>query len=128
MLKVSNEIKMQNKITHQYAQRYLGLAAIREVSDLTPQSIRLLSFKMTRGVVTAKTDADKASKETNDGISIEGIIFGDRDKLDSFLTEYVVKLENSPIFNSVSVQKKSIVTFKKNEVLNFTLSAKIGKP
>jgi len=133
VLNAANEIKMQRKIAHQYAQKYLGLAAIGEISDLTPQNISLISFKMggggknAEGSAAPKTDADKAPKETTDEVAIEGIIFGKKDLLDSDLTQYVVKLENSPIFSKVSVQKKELVTFNRNEVIHFVLSAKTGK-
>ena len=126
VLKLSNEVKMQKKIAHQYVQKYLSLAAISEISDLTPQNIRLISFKMAEGSAALKTDADKTAKEATDGVLIEGIIFGNKNKLDSSLTNYVMTLENSPMFKQVSVQKNSIVTFKKNEVLQFTLNAKTG--
>jgi len=118
----ADKARMQKIIIHQYAQKYLGLAAIGEVSDLTPPNVRLLSFKMTAGSSTSKNEAP------SDGIAIEGIILDTKDKLDSDLSQYVIKLENSPMFKQVSVQKNSIVTFKKDEVLNFILSAKTGKP
>jgi hypothetical protein len=124
--KTADEVKTQRKITRQYAQRYLGLAAIGEVSDLTPQNIRLISFKITEGSVSPKANADKTPQETSDGVTIEGVIFGDRNMLDSLLAQYVMKLENSPMLSKVSIQKNNVVTFKKNEVLQFTLSAKIG--
>ena len=124
--KTADEVKTQRKITRQYAQRYLGLAAIGEVSDLTPQNIRLISFKITEGSVSPKANADKTPQETSDGVTIEGVIFGDRNMLDSLLAQYVMKLENSPMLSQVSIQKNNVVTFKKSEVLQFTLSAKIG--
>jgi Tfp pilus assembly PilM family ATPase len=133
VLNAANEIKMHRKIAHQYAQKYLGLAAIGEISDLTPQNIRLISFKMgvvnkvAEGSAAPKTDADKTPKETTDDVAIEGIIIGKKDLLDSNLTQYVVKLENSPMFSKVSVRKKELVTFNKNEVIHFILSAKTGK-
>ena len=120
---MADKAKMQNTIAHQYAQRYLGLAAIGEVSDLTPSNVRLLSFKITEGGVATKNEAGGAG----DGVAIEGIIFDKKDKLDSDLSQYVIKLENSPMLSKVSVQKNSIVTFQKSEVLNFALSAKTGK-
>jgi hypothetical protein len=117
----SNKAKIQKIIAHQYAQRYLGLAAIGEVSNLTPSNVRLLSFK-----ITEEGDATK-NEAASYGVAIEGIIFDKKDKLDSDLSQYVIKMENSPMFSKVSVQKNSIITFKKDEVLNFTLSAKTGK-
>ena len=124
--KMADEVKTQKKIIHQYVQRYLGLAAIGEVSDLTPQNISLISFKIAEGSVSSGTNADKTRPETSDGVTIEGVIFGDRNMLDSLLAQYVMKLGNSPMLSKVSIQKNNFVTFKKSEVLQFTLSAKIG--
>ena len=124
--KMADEVKKQKKMTRQYVQRYLGVAAIGEVSDLTPQNIHLINFKITEGSVLPKAAADKTPQEKSDGVTIEGVIFGDRNMLDSLLTQYVMKLENSPMFSKVSIQKNNVVTFKKSEVLQFTLSAKIG--
>ena len=124
--KIADEVKTKKKMTRQYVQKYLGVAAIGEVSDLTPQNISLISFKIVQRSVSPKNNANKTPQETSDGVTIEGVIFGDRNMLDSLLAQYVMKLENSPILNQVSVQRNNIVTFKKNEVLQFTLSAKIG--
>jgi hypothetical protein len=125
--KVAEEVNTKKKNYSQYVQRYLGVAAIGEVSDLTPQNIRLISFKITEGSVSSpKAAADKTPKETSDGVTIEGVIFGDKNALDSLLAQYVMKLENSPMLSKVSIQKNSITTFKKSEVLQFTLNAKIG--
>jgi hypothetical protein len=124
--KIADEIKTKKKMTRQYVQKYLGVAAIGELSDLTPQNISLISFKMIEGSISPKANADKIPQETSDGVTIEGVIFGDRNMLDSLLAQYVMKLENSPMFSKVSIQKNNVVTFKKSEVLQFTLSAKIG--
>jgi hypothetical protein len=124
--KTADEVKTQRKMTRQYAHRYLGVAAIGEVSDLTPQNISLISFKIIEGSISPKTNADKTQQEVSDGVTIEGVIFGDRNMLDSLLAQYVMKLENSPMLSKVSIQKNNVVTFKKSEVLQFTLSAKIG--
>jgi hypothetical protein len=96
------------------------------VSDITPENIRLISFKISEESASPKVTADKTTKEAGDGVTIEGVIFGDRSMLDSLLAQYVMKLENSPMLSKVSIQKNSIITFKKSEVLQFTLSAKIG--
>jgi Tfp pilus assembly PilM family ATPase len=124
--KMANEIKTQRNISRQYAQRYLGAAAIGEVTALTPQNIRLINFGITTGSGSPKDNTDKTAKETIDGVIIEGVILGESNVLNSLLAQYVMKLENSPMLRQVSVQKSSIITFKKSEVLHFTLSAKIG--
>ena len=125
--KIADEVKMKRKIARQYAQRYLGMAVIGEVSDITPSNIHLISLKITEGKALPKAD-DKTPKETKEGteVIIQGVISGTSNMLDSSLSQYVMKLENSPMLKQVAIQKNSIVTFKKNEVLHFILSAKIG--
>ncbi len=125
--KMANEVKTQKQISRQYVQRYLGVATIGEFAALTPQNIRLINIKInTGGIGLAKINPDKTAKETGDDIIVEGVIFGERDVLDSSLAQYVMKLENSPMLRQISVQKSGIITFKKSEVLHFTLSAKLG--
>ncbi|HEX7415873.1 MAG TPA: pilus assembly protein PilM [Smithellaceae bacterium] len=124
--KIADEVKTQRNISRQYAQRYLGVAAIGEVTALTPQNIRLINFRITTGSGSPKDNTDKTAKETGDGVIIEGVILGESNVLDSLLAQYVMKLESSPMLRQVSVQKSGNITFKKSEVLHFTLSAKIG--
>ena len=127
--KLANDVKMQRKISRQYAERYLGMAVIGEISALTPDNIRLNNLKIIMSASsTVKDKTDKAAKEeTAEGITMEGIINGDRNILDSYLAQYIMKLNNSPMLRQVSVYKNSIVNFKKNDVLQFTISAKTGK-
>ena len=125
--KMAQEVKANKQISHKYAQRYLGMAAIGEIAVVTPQNIRLINFKINApGSAAPKVVPDKTTKETIDDVMVEGVIFGEREMLDSLLAQYVMKLENSPMFRGISVQKSGIVTFKKSEVLHFTLNAKIG--
>jgi hypothetical protein len=121
-----DKLKMQKTMVQQYVQRYLGLAAMEEVSDLTPQNIRLLNFRTAQGNDTSKNDP-KAPKEAGNSIFIEGIIFDKKDNLEPELSKYVLKLGGTQIFSGVTVQKKDITTFKKNDVLHFTLNARTGK-
>ena len=121
------EVKAKKQISHQYAQRHLGVATIGEISVLTPDNIRLTSLKINTGSSNPpKENPDKVAKEISEDVILEGVVSGDHNMLDSSLAQYVVKLENSPILRQVSVQKSSVMTIKKVEVLYFTLSAKIG--
>jgi len=120
------EVKAKKQILRQYAQRHLGAATIGEISELTPDNIRLISLKINTGNNPPKENPDKAAKEISEDVILEGVVNGDRNILDSSLAQYVTKLENSPMLRQVSVQKSSVITIKKVEVLYFTLSAKIG--
>lgn len=125
--KMAQKVKAHSQISRQYAQKYLGVAAIGEIAAVTPENIRLINFKIKApGSTAPDVGSDKTTKETTDDVMVEGVIFGEREMLDSLLAQYVMKLENSPMFRKLSVQKSGIVTFKKSEVLHFTLNAKVG--
>jgi Tfp pilus assembly PilM family ATPase len=123
---MAEEVKAKKQISRQYTQRHLGMATIGEISVLTPDNIRLISLKINTGNNPPKENPDKAAKEISEDVILEGVVSGDRNMLDSSLAQYVLKLENSPILRQVSVQKSSVMTIKKVEVLYFTVSAKIG--
>jgi hypothetical protein len=120
------EVKAKKQLSRQYVQRHLGAATIGEISALTPDNIRLINLKISTGNNPPKENPDKAAKEISEDVILEGVVSGDRNMLDSSLAQYVMKLENSPMLRQVSVQKSSVITIKKVEVLYFTLSAKIG--
>jgi Tfp pilus assembly PilM family ATPase len=126
--KLAYDVKMQRQISVQYAERYLGMAIIGEISASTPENIRLVNLKIiTSRSNIVKDKTDKMAKEETDGITWEGLITGNRNMLDSYLAQYIMKLGNSPMLHQVTVNKSNIVNFKKNDVLQFTMSAKAGK-
>ena len=119
---LKEKVKVKKELSRQYTQRYLGVATIGDIAMLTPGNIHLIKLKISMGINPPKVNPDKAAKEVSEDVILEGVVYGDRKMLD----QYVTNLENSPILSQVSVQKSSVVTIKKVEVLYFTLSAKIG--
>ena len=133
--------KDQQQIMKAYSEKYVGMAVISELSALTPANIHLISVKAqlgsvatgkssetskTSGTEPAKEAIKEPAKENPRSVVIEGVIFGDRKMLDSMLAGYIVKLESSPIFQMIKVQKNTVEPFKKNDVLHFIIDAKIG--
>ena len=125
--KLAHDVKIKRQLSQQFADRCLGMSAIGEISALTPRNIRLINLKISMTNHSAKEKTDKTAKEETDGVILEGLITGDRNMLDSDLAQYVMKLANSQMLRQVSVQKNSIINFRKNDALQFTLSAKLGK-
>ena len=117
---LADELKMRREVNRQYAQRYKGVALIGELSSLTPENIKFLRIKMSSPV------SGTPEEKKDEGVIIEGVVLGDRNLLDSLLTQYVLKLENSPMLQGVSLEKSSIANFRKKEILQFTIKAKIG--
>jgi hypothetical protein len=56
---------------------------------------------------------------------VDGVIFGNRRTLESSLAGYIMKLQASPIFRQISIQKNSVERIKKRDVLRFTINMKI---
>jgi hypothetical protein len=122
---LANEVKSKKQISRQYAERYMGMAVIGEITTITPDNIKLINLKIFSPQIKEK--AENTSKDEREGITLEGIIIGERNMLDSYLAQYVMKLGSSPILRQVTVQKSNIVNFKKGEVLQFYIDAGIGK-
>ncbi|MEE9912493.1 MAG: pilus assembly protein PilM [Deltaproteobacteria bacterium] len=127
ILVYAENLKLRHQIRKQYLKKYEGMALISELAYLTPESVRLTHVRIVvpvSGVQEQKKDA--VQKEKDEGILIEGVVLGDRSTFDALLAEYVMRLENSPLFQTVAMKKSSIVNFKKKEILQFTINAKTG--
>jgi len=125
----------QDQMIRAYAERYLGMAVVSEISEITPANIRLISLKANlmatsetaKSAEKAKETDKETAKESGKSVVMEGVISSeDRKMLDSMLAGYVMKLEASRIFHQINVQKNTIEPYKKNEVLHFILNMKIG--
>ena len=103
------------------SKRYLGMAVISEISELTPSNISLFSIIAEFGRPFAYNQEEKESKDKNKLLNIEGVIFGDRMKLETSLADYIVKLKSSPIFSRPVIKKRSFKFFEDKEVLQFTV-------
>jgi hypothetical protein len=123
---MAENVKKYRQITRQYAQRYLAAAAIGEISSVTPTNIKLINFKIAPPAGNVNPAPDTAAQGKNQEVAIEGVIFGERDMLESLLAQYVMKLENSPMFREVKIKKSVVNNFRKSEVLHFTVEGKVG--
>ncbi len=124
---LANDIKIKRDIHKQYAKKYKSLALIGEVSALTPSYIKLIRIKMTEApAVGSEQKKDTPGVKADEAVVIEGVVLGDRSSLDSLLGQYVMTLENSPMLQSVSLQKSSAANYRKKEIIQFTIHAKIG--
>ena len=120
ILKMTDQLKQRQQITRAYSKRYLGMAAIAELSLLTPPEIRLLSLKTDLGGV----DGSKA-KGFKEHVEVEGIVLGERKDLEGALAGYVMKLGASPIFKRVDIQKSHFATYRDSDFLRFVIDIKL---
>ncbi len=116
ILKMVADVTRQQETFRIYGKRYLGLAVINELSIMTPTNIRITNLKAYLGDV---------SKVKEESLVIEGIVHGEHHSLEAALLDYVIKLQTSPIFSKVNLQKKKFASSNIGLVLDFSINIKI---
>ena len=131
ILKLVQQIREKNQSNRAVGQKYLNLAVISEVVDLTPPNVRLLSIATHLGPLHKKAAAKGVKKGNKDQPSskfliLEGIVQGDRLTLESTLAGYLMELKNSPLFDQPNISTKSFEYSGNNPVLRFKARLKLG--
>jgi len=119
-----SKVKDDLNRVREYSERYLGIAAIKELSLITPSNIRLLHVTAHMGTTPAAEE--KGSKRAG-SVTIEGIVSGGMDSLEDSLVAYVLKLQSSPVFSQAKITKSNAESFKNVEVLRFILNVKFDE-
>lgn len=113
----------QNKSKHQayrdFARRYMPVALLNELTQITPNNIRLISVEAS--FAGTKTNKDAGAR----AVFIEGIIFSETGGFENILTGYLLSLKNSPIIGRPSVQYKRTEYYNAQEVLRFRAKLEI---
>jgi Tfp pilus assembly PilM family ATPase len=141
LLQMAAKANQQQQLAKTYGVRYLGMAVLSEITALTPENIRLLSLKATFPITSAPPSptapgpsSAAAPKQTKDAaktqartesITLEGLVTGDAKNFESDLASYVVKVDSSPLFEKTSLQKSSIETFKRGQVMYFIITTQL---
>ena len=124
ILKLVEQIRQKNRSDQAIGKKYLNLAVISEVVDLTPPNVRLLNIATRLGPLpaTLKAGDDKKKKKAEAPsriLILEGIVQGDRLMLESALAGYLLELKNSQLFDQPNISSKSFEFSGNNEVLRF---------
>ncbi len=129
MLQFAARIQRNRQSIEEYGERYLHVAAVAELSRVTPAHIRLLDVTSTQG--QPETEDDKAAKPPKTGnqgqekisprnLTIEGLVEGEPAELESRMAEYLLLLGGSPLFGQPNETEKSVVPYGGREALKFT--------
>jgi type IV pilus assembly protein PilM len=111
----SNQQTLRNTI-----QRFSAVAVLRELSEITPPRIRLLTTE-----VAVTKDRNTKTVTESRTLILDGVIFGSPNEFETMLSGYLFTLSNSPIFRKPSVQSKRIELYNAQEVLRFTAKVEI---
>lgn len=118
ILEATEEVRVLQEQRRAAAKRYEGLAQLSEITRLTPKNISLLHISTTMGSpIESSTD----SEET---LILKGVVNGDRTTLETSLTIYVARFDQSPLFHTVQVNSTKLVESSNELYLFFTLSVK----
>jgi hypothetical protein len=115
IINLASKTQDKRKAVKQLGERYKGIAVINEISSITPSEIRLLSISADMG---QKKQID--GKQPKQQIEMEGVVIGNRLTFESILAGYIVKLKDSPLFETPSIENKSFKYLDKKEVLVFS--------
>jgi len=128
LTKMVDVVNQRQELSKVYADRYLGMVVIGEITELTPENIRLLDMKaslsFTQSSVDAKTPGQNP-KARVEKMTLEGIILTEREKLEAALARYIMILDASPLFNQVTIGKSSVEPYLKGEALHFILNMNV---
>ena len=108
---MATKVALKRQGFRKYSRRYRGMAAISEISALTPNNVSLLSSS------TVFPDGPDG-KGT---MVLEGNVRGKRRILEAALAGYVLKLAGSPLFEQPSVKRSEIVSEDGRDVLHFNV-------
>jgi len=124
--------RAKNKSVANISRTYLDLAIISEIASATPANIRLFSISADLGELPVNKEKGEKNKGAKDEdinsertLIIDGIIQGDRLRLEWTLTEYLEELKNSPLFDQPAINRKSFEFYDNREVLHFTAQLKV---
>jgi cell division protein FtsL len=134
--KMTATVSERRKLSRVYADRYLGMVLISELATLTPANIRFLNLKISLGPAAIQGAAKPAAAAGAppaagtaatrvEEVTVEGLIFGDRQTFESALAGYAMLLEASPILRQVTIKKNTVGPYLKGEALNFILNMKV---
>ena len=112
ILKLFSRSKQQRDRFRTASKRFAPLAFLEEVSQLTPSNIRLISY-------LARRTQEKPSIIR---VTLDGVIFGDRTNFEATLSNFMLHLKNSPLFQKSEVNNKRFEFFDNQEVLRFSVT------
>jgi len=129
LTQVAKEIQKKKMLLKEASAKYEGLAALGELSKITPPNIRVeratLTFSSNAAAPTAPVRGRKAAPSpggTGRSMNIQGVIMGATDNFDALLTNYLIMLQGSALFDQPSLEEKGVKDYLIGEVMSFTVN------
>jgi Tfp pilus assembly PilM family ATPase len=146
LLGTSSKVRQSVDNMRRFGARNLASAVLRDITDLTPENVRIFSISLDLGTPDEQPQGPQAGQDDKskqgqqrpaakpgvraelDTLSLEGYVKGDSQILESLLSAYLVRLRTSPLLGEPSVTKRSLETTSAGEdVLRFTLTCQVRR-
>lgn len=129
LAKMAAKVREKRQLFRSYAEQYLDMVLLSELTTLTPRNIRFIDLKLSLGQGPAGQGAKEkgaAAKGKIEGVTVEGLIVGERRTLETNLAGYMRDLNASPIFHQITIEKNTVIPYlRKQEALHFILNLKV---
>ncbi len=112
--KLLGEFTRQNLFLKEYTARFVPVGVFSEITRITPSSIGINSL------IYNNKDAEGTSS-----IVLDGVVVGDSPMLDSYLSNYMAILDDSPLFTEPVIQKRNRLKSGGKEQIRFIINMNI---
>ena len=127
--KAAKDVKELQKQRKEALGRYEGLALLSEITRVTPENISLLHVSAVMdGPITfldSSARQDKTAAKDKGTMILRGVVTGDRTSLETSLTIYIARLDQSNLFDKVEVESTELVDTTTGLHLTFTFNLKM---
>lgn len=132
LLKMASKVQKKQRDLKTLAQKYEGIAVLREVAGLTPSSVKLnkMDLNLGGGAATAKAHKNSRRNRLEDSprlLILEGRIADAEEVRDSTLASYIVTLQNSPLFSNPVVHNREVIGKGMGSGLHFILHVNVER-
>ena len=131
IIEASEDVRALQERRKAATKRYEGLALLGEITRLTPENISLLHVSVTMGSSITLLDVPaatgrpiKTAADAKGTLLLKGIVNGERTSLETSLTIYIARLDQSQLFHAVEVKSTKLVESSDELHLTFTLKVK----
>jgi Tfp pilus assembly PilM family ATPase/Tfp pilus assembly protein PilN len=105
-------VKNRHGYLQKYRQRFAPVAAFAEIASLTPPSIKISSILNDKGEHAQKPGS----------LIIDGYVTGEPSMQDSYLSNYIVMLDKSPLFTGPEIQRREMEEGSDGDTIHFIVS------
>lgn len=132
LIQWARKLNQKNIDLKRASQMYEGMSVVSELSRLTPPSIKVTDMQLNLGPGEQPEQQEQkqgrrrgrsARQDDSEQLLIlDAVVLGDPEQFDTTLTSYLIKLENSRLFDAPVIHKRVVEDFSTSgEVLHFVI-------